>query len=191
MASRRRLLEVFIEVRKLLTLPDNNFDWSGWDDESDALVEIDPILVRLRSGEVMYSTIHFLPTGPLQEVSLSSGWGDEFVALADRFDEAVASAEDCPCFMSPLGLVETETSLGMDKNYAEVSLLACPKCGQQWVRYLDENEAHSGSGRWFLGAVDGETTTDSAKSALESALEYWCGGSYYNGETSLYFGPIR
>ena len=28
----------------------------------------------------------FLPTGPIQEVSLSSGWGDAFVALADRFD---------------------------------------------------------------------------------------------------------
>jgi hypothetical protein len=32
--------------------------------------------------------ILFLPTGPMQEVSLSSGWGDEFVALADRFDRA-------------------------------------------------------------------------------------------------------
>ena len=32
----------------------------------------------------------FLPTGPIQEVSLSSGWGDEFVALADRFDAAAA-----------------------------------------------------------------------------------------------------
>jgi hypothetical protein len=31
----------------------------------------------------------FLPTGPVQEVSLSGGWGDEFVALADRFDTAV------------------------------------------------------------------------------------------------------
>ena len=33
----------------------------------------------------------FLPTGPIQEVSLSSGWGDAFVALADRFDLAAAA----------------------------------------------------------------------------------------------------
>jgi len=32
--------------------------------------------------------ILFLPTGPIQEVSLSSGWGNELVALADRFDRA-------------------------------------------------------------------------------------------------------
>jgi hypothetical protein len=27
-----------------------------------------------------------MPTGPLQELSLDSGWGAEFVDLADRFD---------------------------------------------------------------------------------------------------------
>jgi hypothetical protein len=30
----------------------------------------------------------FAPTGPIQEVSLSSGWGDKFIAVADRFDRA-------------------------------------------------------------------------------------------------------
>jgi hypothetical protein len=34
----------------------------------------------------------FLPTGPIQEVSLSSGWGDEFLQLAERYDAAVAVA---------------------------------------------------------------------------------------------------
>ncbi|HEX8181606.1 MAG TPA: hypothetical protein VF525_18845 [Pyrinomonadaceae bacterium] len=35
----------------------------------------------------------FAPTGPMQEVSLSSGWGEEFLALAERFDEAMATAD--------------------------------------------------------------------------------------------------
>jgi hypothetical protein len=34
----------------------------------------------------------FLPTGPIQEVSLSSGWAQEFLDLADRYDQAVAEA---------------------------------------------------------------------------------------------------
>jgi len=29
----------------------------------------------------------FAPTGPIQEVSLSSGWGQEFLELAERFDK--------------------------------------------------------------------------------------------------------
>jgi hypothetical protein len=31
----------------------------------------------------------FAPTGPIQEVSVSSGWGDAFLELADRFDDAM------------------------------------------------------------------------------------------------------
>jgi hypothetical protein len=31
----------------------------------------------------------FAPTGPIQEVSLSSGWAWEFLATAERFDRAV------------------------------------------------------------------------------------------------------
>jgi hypothetical protein len=30
----------------------------------------------------------FAPTGPIQEVSLSSGWGDMFLELAKRMDAA-------------------------------------------------------------------------------------------------------
>lgn len=73
--------------------PENDFPYSGWDDVAEALREIDPILERLKKREVPQfgMSILFLPTGPLQELSLSSGWGDEFVTLADRFDAAMGS----------------------------------------------------------------------------------------------------
>jgi hypothetical protein len=35
----------------------------------------------------------FAPTGSIQEVSVSSGWGEEFLGLAARFDKAAARAE--------------------------------------------------------------------------------------------------
>ncbi len=31
--------------------------------------------------------ILFAPTGPIQEVSISNGWGEFFIKLADKFDE--------------------------------------------------------------------------------------------------------
>lgn len=37
--------------------------------------------------------IAFTSTGPMQEVSLSSGWGQEFLALAKRFDAAMVADE--------------------------------------------------------------------------------------------------
>ena len=40
-------------------------------------------------GNRVGMNVLFLPTGPLQELSLDEGWGDEFCALADRFGLAV------------------------------------------------------------------------------------------------------
>jgi len=89
-ANVEELIAVFTEVRALLAHPDNNFDWSSWNDAEDALAEIDDILERLRSANPLpiNADILFAPTGPLQEVSLSSGWGDAFIAIANRYDAA-------------------------------------------------------------------------------------------------------
>jgi hypothetical protein len=35
--------------------------------------------------------VMFAATGPIQEVSLSSGWGQDFLGLADKFDTAMRS----------------------------------------------------------------------------------------------------
>jgi hypothetical protein len=56
-----------------------------------ALQEIDDLIVALEGGQTPprpRMSVLFAPTGPIQEVSLSSGWGEEFLALAARFDAA-------------------------------------------------------------------------------------------------------
>ena len=51
----------------------------------------------------------FLPTGPLEELSLTEGWGDEFCALADRFDVAVrAYTYYCTVCSKPAGTLVVE-----------------------------------------------------------------------------------
>ena len=87
------LLAVMLEARRLIALPENDFSWSSFIDQEAALEEIDGFISDLDEGAANASWIGmlFLPTGPLQEVAISSGWGDEFVALADRFDLAAAA----------------------------------------------------------------------------------------------------
>ena len=88
-----KLISIFEEARTLLTNPDNDFAWSSWRDSKDALAEVDRILSALKSGLLpseLTLEVLFAPTGPLQEVSLSGGWGDDFIALAKRFDDAIA-----------------------------------------------------------------------------------------------------
>ena len=49
-------------------------------------------IARLERGKPINKgelTVLFLPTGPLQDTSIDNGWGDEFVALAARFDGAI------------------------------------------------------------------------------------------------------
>jgi hypothetical protein len=91
--ARRELLDALREVRALLARPDNDFLWSSWEDADEALAEIDGPIHALESGRLpdrFTLSVLFAPTGPLQETALSSGWGDEFLALASRCDGALA-----------------------------------------------------------------------------------------------------
>ncbi|MET7426496.1 hypothetical protein [Dactylosporangium sp. NPDC005555] len=53
--------------------------------------ELDEAVAVVRAGGTPVGpAILFAPTGPIQEVAISSGWGDAFLELADRFDAAMA-----------------------------------------------------------------------------------------------------
>jgi hypothetical protein len=91
-AARRELVEVLCTARSLLARPGNDFNWSSWDDANAALWELDGQIAAIVSGVLPPQRdlgVLFAPTGPIQEVSLSSGWAWDFLAIADRFDRAV------------------------------------------------------------------------------------------------------
>jgi len=93
------LISVLTEARTLLTLPTNDFSWSSWEGEEASTKEIDALIHSLQAGRLPPRPdldVLFVVTGPIQEVSLSSGWGWEFIALAERFDRACDSAYDRP-----------------------------------------------------------------------------------------------
>lgn len=93
--ARLPLIKVLRDAKVLLALPGNEFVWSTWESAVDALREIDGIIEQLQSGKRFNKTrvtVLFAPTGPIQEVSESSGWGAEFLKLAHRFDLFVTLA---------------------------------------------------------------------------------------------------
>ena len=91
MSQFQALIDVMREARRLLALPENDFSWSSWKDQQAALAEIDEHIDILERGSLPNLSALFLPTGPIQEVSLSSGWGEEFLRLAERFDRELAA----------------------------------------------------------------------------------------------------
>jgi hypothetical protein len=75
----------------LLALPGNDFSWSSWQDARAALAELDRQIAAIEGGQLppqVDLVVLFAPTGPMQEVSLSSGWASEFLTLATKFDAA-------------------------------------------------------------------------------------------------------
>lgn len=91
MEARQELVAVLREARSWLALPGNDFVWSSWADAPDALTEVDRRIAAIEAGELpsrLDLAVLFAPTGPVQEVSLSSGWAGEFLALAAKFDAA-------------------------------------------------------------------------------------------------------
>ena len=63
--------------------------YSRWENASEALAAMDGFLSRIDAGEVptlSELSILFAPTGSIQEVSESSGWGEEFLEVAADFD---------------------------------------------------------------------------------------------------------
>lgn len=92
------LVDVLEEVRALVSRPDNDFSWSSWEDEADALKELDDLIQSVRAGGLPHFTLSvlFAPTGPLQELAISSGWGDTFLDVANRFDAAIAAVGRIP-----------------------------------------------------------------------------------------------
>lgn len=89
------LLDIFQRARDLVARPENDFAWSSWRDTEHALEEIDGIISRLQAGDALSTiamSVLFAPTGPMQELSLSSGWGNRFLQLASEFDDAIGDA---------------------------------------------------------------------------------------------------
>jgi hypothetical protein len=91
--ARTALLEILSETRVWLARPSNDFGYSTWSSTAEALREFDAAVSSLNGGQgadLSELTVLFAPTGSLQEVSMDSGWSDEFLDLARRFDTALA-----------------------------------------------------------------------------------------------------
>lgn len=84
------LVHVLESVLELVQLPDNDFSWSCWNNSYEATEKITMLLNMAKSRALpdrVDVCMLFAPTGPLQEVSLSSGWAEPFITVSDKYDQ--------------------------------------------------------------------------------------------------------
>ena len=85
------LLSILDESAVLLASPESEAGiWSGFDTILEARAELERLRGRCVGtldrdvwGDLF---IWFMPTGSMQEIALESGWHDEYMELAARFD---------------------------------------------------------------------------------------------------------
>jgi hypothetical protein len=92
------LVHVLESTLELLSVEENDFSWSSWDGAAAAIDEVTRLLGQARAGNPDWSTLStlFAPTGPIQEVSLSSGWAEPFLKVAERYDQAFEASQEGP-----------------------------------------------------------------------------------------------
>ena len=67
--------------------------WTGYDTAKQLRDELNGYIDLFQSGDsscLEKLHIHFLPTCTFQEHSISNGWADEYLTLAERFDRIYA-----------------------------------------------------------------------------------------------------
>jgi hypothetical protein len=87
---RMKLFAVLLSVKVLLETTSKNEGWS-FESPEDSLAVINNAIVYFQNSErnkfPADISMHFAPTGPLQEISMSSGWDKVFLILAEEYDK--------------------------------------------------------------------------------------------------------
>ncbi|MBK7937226.1 MAG: hypothetical protein IPJ82_09100 [Lewinellaceae bacterium] len=89
------LIALLNEVKFYIT-DDSDTAWAGYETPLELRNDIDSYIQKIRQDDVKILEIlnvEFLPTSTFQEHSLSNGWGDEFLKIAERFDEIYQTLE--------------------------------------------------------------------------------------------------
>lgn len=197
MADRAKLLSVLEEVREKVNDLGADFLTSSWPGPVEATAELTSLIDALRAAtmpEAGRLKIVFAPTGPLQEVAERSGWGTQFLNLANRLDSAMSEQDAvCACNQPVCDSLRALRYLGTDSQHLDSRLLRCDRCGQIWLESTYEIEGVSKSGRWFRGAlspalVESVTAADASR-VLSVLPSYFVGGSHF-GEAGMFSGRL-
>ncbi len=86
------IIEILETVKKLILEPKTDISWSIFNSKDELIIEIDAHIQKLKLRDFSKVTdliLLFAPTSDFQEISLSSGWGNRYLKISERFDVAI------------------------------------------------------------------------------------------------------
>jgi hypothetical protein len=85
------IIEILTIIRSKIN-SETDVSWTHFNTIEELTQMIDSSIDGLKRNEnvvIEELAIHFAPTSTFQELSISNGWAEEYLMLADRFDDAV------------------------------------------------------------------------------------------------------
>ena len=85
-------LEVLFEKLKSYLIADTDMIFTRYENVKDYTNYLEQLLIKIKTGDIEALNklkLEFAPTGNLQELSISNGWGKEFLKIAEEFDDVI------------------------------------------------------------------------------------------------------
>lgn len=86
------LLDIFNEIKDIVDNPNTDMTWTTYCNEKEFVQELDTLIDDFKKGDrgcIDKLKWLFVPTGILQEISLSNGWGERYTELSEEFDKLI------------------------------------------------------------------------------------------------------
>ena len=91
------LIALIEKIKDLVKDRDTNVLWTHYNSKEEVVVELERHIVSLNSKDfsiIKELILLFAPTSDLQELSVSNGWGNQFLEIAEKFDEIIKEIAD-------------------------------------------------------------------------------------------------
>lgn len=90
MDNRKLIIDIVKIIRQKITV-ETDIVWTSYNNVNELQKDVDKNLISFENGDLQaLEKFKYLfgPTATFQELSLSNGWSEEYLILAERFDEA-------------------------------------------------------------------------------------------------------
>ena len=88
----KMLLNILNEIKDIVDNPNTDMTWTSYCNEKEFIQELDLLINDFKKGVkgcIDRLKLLFAPSGILQEISLSNGWGERFNEISDGFDKLI------------------------------------------------------------------------------------------------------
>jgi len=91
------LIILIEKIKDLIKQQGTNVLWTHYNSEEEVIDELGRHIMLLHKGD--FSKINtlillFSPTSDLQELSISNGWGNQYLEIAEKFDKIINEIKD-------------------------------------------------------------------------------------------------